>query len=286
MTNVIGIDVGGTKIAAARFNLETWKNEKQIRKDTDSSLGFNHVFGYIVDAINELKDEDTKAIGIGVPGLVNKVDGVILNMPNIPEGKNIDLKKLLSNKINLPIFVDNDANCFVLAESMYGAGKGHSVAVGITMGTGVGGGIVIDGKVFHGATGFAGEFGHMLLKPGNPPFETDDKRGDVEQFLSGSAMGRRCKEADSPDEYLSGDTCEFMHPDIRKEIAWLVTNLIHTLNPSVLIFGGSAGRALAPHLKEMKEVLKLWTLPGTPLPELKIAILKDSAIQGAALITI
>jgi predicted NBD/HSP70 family sugar kinase len=124
----------------------------------------------------------------------------------------------------------------------------------------------------------------MLLRPGEPPYVTKDKRGDVEQFLSGTAMGRRCKEADSPDEYLKGDTCAFMHPDILKEIAWLATNIIHTLNPSVLIFGGSAGRALKPHLEGMKEALLQWTLPGTPLPELKIAELSDAAVRGAALI--
>jgi glucokinase len=160
--------------------------------------------------------------------------------------------------------------------------------IGITMGTGVGGGIVINEKLFHGHTGYAGEFGHMLLRPGQVPYKEAIEshiRGEVEQFLSGTAMGKRCVDASNPDEYLQGEVCEFMHPEIYKEITWLCTNLIHTLDPSVIVFGGSAGRALGPHLSKIETELKNWLLPGTPVPVLKIAELKDAAVRGAALLT-
>src|SRR5690606_34007907 len=133
-----------------------------------------------------------------------------------------------------------------------------------------GGGIIIDGKIFRGANGFAGEIGHMLLKPGEPPYPTQDKRGEVEQFLSGTAMGKRCEAASHPGEYLEGEVCEFMRPDVFREVAWLVTNLTHLIDPSVIVFGGSAGHALKPHLSKVETELKKWMLPGTPIPALKI----------------
>jgi predicted NBD/HSP70 family sugar kinase len=205
-------------------------------------------------------------------------------MPNIPGAENIPLQRELHARIKLPVIVENDANCFALAESLHGAGKGKDVVLGITMGTGVGGGIVIGGKLYRGSNGFAGEIGHMLLKPGEPPFATSDKRGDVEQFLSGTALGKRCREAKSPEEYLEGEVCGFLQPMIFREIAWMCVTVIHLLDPSVIVFGGSAGRALEPHIPEIQKELRTWLLPGTPLPHLSIATLKDAGTRGAALL--
>ena len=122
--------------------------------------------------------------------------------------------------------------------------KGHSVVVGITLGTGVGGGIVIDGKIFTGAHGYAAEIGHMLLRPGETPYPMEHPRGDAEEFLSGTAMGKRCKAAENPQEYLEGSVCSFLQPQVFEEVAWLCTSLTHLLDPSVIVFGGSAGERL------------------------------------------
>ena len=124
----------------------------------------------------------------------------------------------------------------------------------------------------------------MLLKPGEPPFVTEDKRGDVEQFVSGTALGKRCQEAKTPEEYLEGEVCGFLQPMIFREIAWIIVNVTHLMDPSVIVFGGSAGRALEPHFDEVREELKTWMLPNTPLPDLAIAELKDAATRGAALL--
>lgn len=282
MSNIIGIDLGGTKIAATRFTADSFHEEESLRIDTDAAKGLSHVITEVQSVIEKLQTEDTVAIGIGVPGLVQQPDGITLKMPNIPDGINIDFHKELD--ASLPLSIDNDANCFTLAEALHGAGKGHSVVAAITMGTGVGGGIVIDGKVFRGAHGYSAEFGHMLLKPGSVPYASDDIRGDVEQYLSGTAMGKRCAAAESPADYLEGEVCEFMRPDVFTEVAWLCTNLIHVLDPSVIVFGGSAGRALTPHLASIEVELQKWLLPNTPVPELKIAELKNSATLGAAML--
>ena len=197
----------------------------------------------------------------------------------------MNIREQLEKELHLPVSADNDANCFALAEALQGAGKGHDVVVGITLGTGVGGGIVFQGNLYHGSHGYASEIGHMLLKPGEPPFPTDDRRGDVEQFLSGSAMGERCRQAKDPREYLNGDTCSFLHPDLFRELSWLCVNLIHVLDPSIVILGGSAGRALKPHIKEIRSEMLKWILPSTPVPTIAIGELEEAATLGAALLT-
>ncbi len=279
---VLGIDLGGTKIAIARYRGKDLVLEESQIFPLDTENGFESVKEQLIDVVERYRKDDTNAIGIGVPGLVDKHSEKILKLPNIPGAEHQDLVGWLEHETGLPVTIANDAELFTLAEALYGAGKGESVVVGITMGTGVGGGIVIDRKIFRGANGFAGEIGHMLLQPGSPPFPTEDKRGEVEQFLSGTAMGKRCEAAKNPEEYLDGEVCDFMQPDVFREVAWLITNLTHVLDPSVIVFGGSAGRALKPHLKKVETELKAWMLPGTPLPKIIVSEMADAAMRGAA----
>ena len=239
----------------------------------------------LIDAVGQLRRENTAAIGIGVPGLVQQPEGVILTLPNIPGAEHMNMRAQMAERLRLPVSVDNDANCFTLAEALHGAGKGHDIVVGITLGTGVGGGMVLDGKLYHGSHGYAAEIGHMLLKPGEPPFETNDRRGDVEQFLSGNALRQRCQAAEDPSQYLHGETCSFLHPELFREISWLCVNLIHMVDPSIVVLGGSVGHALKSHVKSMKNEMLKWILPGTPLPVIAFGELEEAATLGAALLT-
>lgn len=285
MANVIGVDLGGTKIALGRYNLDTWELEASHRIDTHANEQFEHVYNDMIAMIKEYETEATTGVGVGVPGLVAQPAGTVVKMPNIPGAENFPLKDRLASDMTAPIPVDNDANCFALAEALHGAGKGHRVFAGVTLGTGVGGGIVIDGRIFQGGHGYAAEFGHMLLVPGSPPYDTEDKRGEVEQFISGTAMGKRCEAAGKPEDYLDGEVCEFMRPEVLREVAWLCTNLTYVLDPSIIAFGGSAGRALKPHIPAIEQELTQWLLPGTPLPKLTVAELPHAATFGAALLT-
>lgn len=282
--SVIGIDLGGTKIAIGRFDAKSFTLQKEHIVPTPKE-GFPNVLQQVIAAGSQLKTEHTHSIGIGVPGLVRQPEGIALVMPNIPNAHEIPIKKELENAFSLPVIVDNDANCFTLAEAVLGVGKGQPIVVGITFGTGVGGGIVLNGKIYHGHHGFAAEIGHILLKPGEPPYQTDNKRGEVEQFLSGSAFRHRCAQATKPSQYLEGTTCSFMHPDIHREVAWLCTTIIHLLDPSVIVFGGSAGHALKEHLPGIQHALSEWLLPGTPVPALTLASLPNAGTLGAALLT-
>ena len=267
-----------------RYDAATFEVQADERRPTKASEEFTRVFEDMVHLLEKLRTKETVGIGVGVPGLVRHPSGEVLTMPNIRGAENFALQEVLHSRLSLPVTVDNDGNCFALAEALHGAGSGQKVVVGITMGTGVGGGIVIDGNIFHGSNGFAAEIGHMLLRPGDPPFETGDRRGDVEQFLSGTAMGLRCREAKRPEEYLEGEVCGFLQPAVFREVAWMCVSLIHLLDPSIIVFGGSAGEALKPYLPEIGRELQKWMLPGTPLPLLSIARLMDAGTRGAALL--
>lgn len=282
--SIIGIDFGGTKTALARYELPDMVRRELVVIPTDAAKGFDDVRARLLKELKQLRTDDTVAVGIGVPGLVDRATGCILKMPNVPGAEGQNIAEFFAKNTGLPVNVENDSQCFAYAEAVAGAGKGERIVAGVTLGTGVGGGIVIDEQLFRGAHGCAGEFGHMLLRPGQPPYPTHDMRGDVEQFLSGTAMGKRCEAAQSPHDYLNGQVCGFMQPHIFEEVAWLTVNLVHAIDPSMVVFGGSAGRALKPHLPKIEAELQRWLLPGTLHPRLAIGVLDDAGVRGAALL--
>ncbi len=285
-SHVIGVDLGGTKCALALFDANTFDIIEKKTIPTRATDGFTEVMNDVIAAIESLRTPETTAVGIGVPGLVRQPEGFLIKAPNIADSDNFPIKQMMTEKLGMPVFVGNDANCFVLAEARLGSGKDYKMVIGITFGTGVGGGLVIDGKLFEGAHGYAAEIGHMLMMPGHPPYDDkEDQRGRVEQFLSGTAMGKRCEAAQSPEDYLEGAVCSFMQPQIYREVAWLCTTLTYMMDPDVIVFGGSAGHALLKHVDQITEELKKWTLPGTPLPAIVAATMKDAGVVGAALLT-
>ncbi|MFH0851441.1 MAG: ROK family protein [Candidatus Peregrinibacteria bacterium] len=282
MPSVLGIDLGGTKLAIARFDASTWQ-EQETRVTPTAGKNFPAIAEELRALIAAFRRPDTRAIGIGVPGLVERT-GRIHTTPNIPGGDGFPLLDTLQESADLPIMIENDSACFALAEALRGAGKGHSVVVGITMGTGVGGGIVVDGKIFGGNSGCSAEFGHMLLRPGESPGGIRGGRGEIEEYLSGTALRRRCPAAKRPEDTLTGPACTHLHDTIIREIAWMCTSLIHCLDPGIIVFGGSAGRALKPHLPAIEKELKRWMLPKSEPPKLAIGTLDHAGTLGAALL--
>jgi glucokinase len=282
-SSLLGVDLGGTKTTIVRFDAATWQVQARQTIPTRAAEGWEVVLDDLCALVATHRDVSTRGVGVGVPGLLRQPEGHLLVAPNIPGARDVPLRTLLRERLGLPVAVENDARSFALAEALHGAARGHRVVVGITLGTGVGGGIVIDGKVFHGVDGSAGEIGHMLLVPGVVPYPSDLQRGEVEQYLSGTALRKRCAAAESPADIFNGERCSFLHPQVFRETAWLVTSLVSLLNPGVIVFGGSAGRALMGHLSEVVAEVQQWLLPGTPMPLLVPAELEEPGALGAAL---
>ena len=193
---VIGVDIGGTKNYTALVDLEgNIIKEKTV--ETLAHEGEQAVMGRIIDTINYVIDGTDKdlirAIGIGSPGPLDVKNGVIIETANLPF-KNFEIVKTIKEEYELPTYLDNDANVATLGEFMFGAGKGTENMVFITASTGIGGGAVLNGKLFRGATGNALEVGHMTVSTEGPRCGCGNL-GCAEALGSGTAIGRRAKEA-------------------------------------------------------------------------------------------
>ena len=193
---VVGVDLGGTKIYTALVDLEgNIIKEKAV--ETLAFEGENAVMGRIIDTINYVIDGSEKnlikSIGIGSPGPLDVKNGVIIENSNLPF-KNFEIVKTIRETYDLPTYLDNDANVATLGEFMFGAGKGTENMVFITASTGIGGGAVINGKLFRGTTGNALEVGHTIVANEGPRCGCGNI-GCAEALGSGTAIGKRAKEA-------------------------------------------------------------------------------------------
>ena len=158
--SIIGVDLGGTKVAAGKIagNRLTGTVQKLIPA---LSKNRQDILDIVIEVIEAVFDESTVAIGIGIPGLTDSEKGIIYDVQNIPSWKEVKLKQILEERFRVPVYLDNDANCYVLGELFFGAGKGCSDFVGLTLGTGMGAGIIKNGVLLSGAHGGAGEFGNI-----------------------------------------------------------------------------------------------------------------------------
>ena len=193
---VVGVDLGGTKIYTALVDLDgNIIKEKTV--ETLAHEGEQAVMGRIIDTIDYVTEGTDKnlikSIGIGSPGPLDVKNGIIIENSNLPF-KNFAIVKTIKEKYDLPTYLDNDANVATLGEFMFGAGKGTENMVFITASTGIGGGAVLNGKLFRGATGNALEVGHMTVSTEGPRCGCGNL-GCVEALGSGTAIGKRAKEA-------------------------------------------------------------------------------------------
>src|SRR3954469_6623523 len=198
--NVIGVDVGGTKVGAARIEGSDCKCHVEQPTHLDSSEGLIDQIEKVIREVIESEGEP-EAIGVGLPSQIDFATGTVVASVNIPlEG--VPLGKELGDRLRLPVHVDNDANCAALAEAHFVEGGPASHLVMYTLGTGVGGGVVVDGRIFRGATGLGGELGHQVIDwdgpdcPGACP-----NNGCLEALCSGMALERDATEfaQDHPD---------------------------------------------------------------------------------------
>jgi glucokinase len=194
----IGVDLGGTNLRIAAVNQYGDLMEK-VTLGTRVALGKDHVIHDMCDAIRTLaaKYRDTSAlqgIGIGVPGIIDMKTGMLRESPNLPGWSETPVQAQIERLLGTRVILENDANVAALGEKWLGAARDVDDMVMLTLGTGVGGGIVLGGRIWHGMTGMAGEFGHMTVEPEGPPCGCGN-RGCVEQYASATAVVRMAKEA-------------------------------------------------------------------------------------------
>lgn len=242
--NKIGIDLGGTKIEGILLD-DSFNVVERTRIPTQQEKGYKSIINSIVSLVEELKIKasDNVTIGVSAPGAISKKSGLIKNS-NTQCLIGMPLKEDLKQALDQEIAIENDANCFALAEATLGAAKNHNVVFGVIMGTGVGGGIVINGEVHRGRTYIAGEWGHHTLRiNGNKCY--CGKLGCVETYISGPALEKRWTELTGKTESLPS----IIHNlDTEKGQQWKkeflenfgigLANVIDILDPDVIVLGG------------------------------------------------
>jgi fructokinase len=244
----IGIDLGGTKIEGVVLDQD---NTELVRKrvETEQDKGYEKILENISKLYNNLVEKiayEKHTFGIGTPGSISSRTGLLKNSNTVcMNGRPVkqDLGKILGRQIA----IQNDANCFAMAEAIMGAGKGKDLVFGVIMGTGCGGGIVYKGEVITGQQSIAGEWGHMSIDPYNGPDCYCGKKGCIETYISGGGLermyqkqsGEKKKFAEIVDCYRQGiqKDKEFMEQFFDR-FGIAVSNLINILDPDLVVIGG------------------------------------------------
>ena len=242
--NKIGIDLGGTKIEGILLN-ENFDEIIRKRIPTNQEQGYDSILKSISGLIQDLrlKSDSETSIGICTPGIISKKTGLLKNSNTqclIDKPLKVDLENILEQKISM----ENDANCFALAEATLGAGKDFDVIFGVIMGTGVGGGIIIRKQIHNGRTNIAGEWGHHCIKPdGNSCY--CGKNGCIETYVSGPALERNWTKLTYKTESLQeivkkldSEVGKRWKEDFLENFGLGLANVIDILDPDAIILGG------------------------------------------------
>jgi glucokinase len=261
-SRVIGVDVGGTKILAAVVSRDGSLGARLERPSDHSSQ--NALLAELDSLVEELLrlEPDAQALGFGVPSRIDQRAGRALKSVNIPlEG--IDLRDRMQERHGLPVALDNDANAAAIAEWQAGAARGARDVVMLTLGTGVGGGLILDGRPYRGATGSGAELGHLVLEPGGPPCGCGGF-GHLESFAAGPAADRVARSL-----YGEGSNAHDLvsraregQPEAVEALAGVgrylgagIASLVNVFEPEVVVVGGGFGAAGELLLAPAREVV-------------------------------
>lgn len=274
---IVGVDLGGTNIVVGILPLDGGSGHVLALRDqpTEAQRGAKFVVDRIIAMIEDSMSEviakeggtrdDFAGVGIGSPGPLNRRTGTVINTPNLG-WRNFPLRDLVSNAVGLPAVLDNDANCATYGEWWLGAGRAVDSLVGLTLGTGIGGGIVLNGEIFHGASDAAGEIGHMTIEANGRKCKCGNY-GCLEAYASGPAIALRAVEgieagAESLLPALVNGRLEDVTAatvyeavvlgdpyanDVMRETAKIlgagIANMINVLNPDMVVIAGGVTRA-------------------------------------------
>jgi len=271
---LIGVDLGGTKVAAGRIDGEELGEViyKLIPAKSDDP---RDIIDVVIEVIDQVFNEHVLGIGIGIPGLVDRNEGIVNDVQNIPSWKEVHLKNILETHFQVPVYLDNDANCFALGEARFGKGKDENDFVGLTLGTGMGGGIIKDGFLISDAHCGSGEFGNI------PYLDST-----YEDYCSGKFF---MKQYNLKGEELTKAAAQGDHFALRSfdEFGRHLANAIKTIklavDPRKVIIGGSVAQA-SEYFKTA-----MWTsLLDFPFPramrdfDVLFTDVKNIAVLGAA----
>lgn len=308
----IGIDLGGTYIKGGACDATGRLLHKQSIT-TEAEQGYKHVLGRMALLVHELRARVGKAdsptvVGVGAPGPMSHSAGMIYKAPNLPGFDHVPLRDDLARQTGLPVTLENDANAAAYGEFVAGAGAAVSSMVMLTLGTGIGGGVVLDGKLWRGAFDNAGEVGHMIIVPGGRDCPCS-QAGCLERYASANAVAERLAEAvaagaasilaprvharqdfDARDVLVATESGDALAQRIWEEaclyLALGIVNLQHVLNPQLVVLAGGLINAGDKLLKPVQAHFNRlsWTI-APDHPQISLATLgTDAGTIGAAML--
>jgi fructokinase len=291
----IGMDLGGTKIEGIVLD-ESGKELFRKRIETQQEKGYRPILNRIKELHDELAAQirhQPHTFGIGTPGAISPHTGLMKNSNTVclnGQPLKSDLEKLLGRKIE----IQNDANCFAMAEALHGAGLGKKLVFGVIMGTGCGGGIVHNGEVIVGSQGIAGEWGHMSINP-DGPLCFCGHRGCVEGYISGGGIEARYAEQfgvkksfrEIEKDFYAGEAkaVGFMKIFFRN-FGRALANLIDVLDPDVIVLGGGVSKFDALYSEGVAQVAEFIFNDSLETPVVKNQLGDSAGVIGAALVGI
>jgi len=270
---LIGIDLGGTKILVGKIEdskvSETYKCAVPIGGSEED------VLEEITKAIDVVFNEDIVGIGLGVPSVVDIEKGIVYDVKNIPSWKEVHVKEILEEKYKVPVYVNNDANCFTVGEKYFGIAQNYKNFVGLIVGTGMAGGVIINDKLYNGFNCGAGEFGCL-------PYLDHT----YEYYCSGQFF-KNIYDTDGYDIYteaMKGNLLAIeQYTEFGHHLGKAIQSVLYTMDPEIIILGGSVSKAYDLFGKSMWESLQTFEYTKT-LERLKIEVSNDPqiALLGAA----
>ncbi len=270
---VLGVDLGGTNVRAGRVFDGSIQQEATRRVSSDAAE--ETVLEEIAATIQEVITEETTAIGIGVPSVVDVDTGVVYNVENIPSWQEVHLKKFLEERFPVTAHVNNDVNCFVLGEYAFGQGRNHDTIVGLALGTGLGGGIIINNQLYAGATCGAGEFGMVPYRDHILEYYSSGEFFEKVHQTDGASVLCRAQDGDQ--------AAQAIFDEFGEHVGNAIIMVLHTVDPELIILGGSVSNAFEYFEKAMHRQLQTFAFPKT-IESLKIvrSALPNVAVLGAA----
>lgn len=269
---IIGVDMGGTKIHSSLILGKEIISECIL--DTPAKESEKVVLDRLIKAIEQVYQPGCEGIGIGVPSVVDWKEGIVYDVVSIPSWKEVHVKKILEDHFKIPVYVNNDSNCFALGENFFGKGIDSANFVGVTIGTGLGSGIIIENKLYQGVNTGAGEIGSISYKD-----------GIIEQYCASEFFISRG--LDGEELYLKakkGDPEALeIFKDYGKNLSEVVKIVLYAYDPETIILGGSISNAYEFFIDAVWQGLQDFMFP-VELKKLKIekSELKNSAVLGAA----
>lgn len=311
-TRVVGVDLGGTHIRAVLCD-EDGNFVRRTHIETLAEEGLEPVLGRIIEAIRYVIEGETSiaGVGVGAPGPIDSGAGVVSTPPNLPGWKDVPLGRIIQERTGVPAFLANDGNAAAMGEFAYGAGRETTHMVYITVSTGVGGGIIIDGKLLEGARGAAGEVGHMVIEPWGAKCPCGGN-GHLEALVAGPAIARQAKAAVEqgrrsiiPDiarrtgrsitarsvsmAAMEGDELALeLLTTAGRRLGIGLANIAHAFNPQMIVIGGGVSNAGDLLLGPAKQVALEELMPvfKVDLRIVPASLGADAGLYGAAAVAL